>query len=679
MDCLSGARCLALAGVLLSAVVWARPQRPRSYQAHVTGDRTLQAASDRAVDARLLQLTSRRSGDDLLRHVPGLLLSRHGAEGKGVQIFLRGFDAAHGADVEVLCQGIPLNELSHVHGQGYLDLGFVIPEVVRTLQVRKGASELAQGPFATAGSVRLELGVPAPRRGGRLSYEVGSTLRHRILLLQAPPTEPEEVFAAAEALRDQGYGPNRHSERVSLLAQGRPWTGGPSARLTALVSAYGARFGGPAPLPLADYTSGRAGFYDTYSRNTGGTSARVLASLRLVAHGPAGELEATGYALWRRLVLRENFTGYLLYPERGDRRLQFHQAEGGGMRVGYERRLGVGLWLQAGASAHLEQMGQYEDQVDEQDRAWQRNRDLTGLQLHVAAHGGLLWQPLPWLRLVGGARLDLLHLSVLERVGAGRRAADRFVHLAPRLRTLVSLPRGVQLVAAYGRGLRPPEARSLLGSGVIETAELGEYQGRAAEMATADSVEAGLRVRLPVPVVLSAAGFVTVLEREVLFDHVAAVNVALSGTRRLGGELAVEAEPWPWLQLRLDATAVDARFADSGNPVPGAPRLLATLVGVLEHPVGVHAGLRLLGLAPRPLRHGATAGGAILVDLLLGYRWRQLQADLIVDNLLHLAYREGEFQYPSAFDRAGPRSTLPALHFSPAPPLMARGQLTLWL
>ena len=80
-------------------------------------------ASQRVIDARELSVAPRRrSADTMLRMVPGVLLSQHGAEGKGQQLFLRGFDAAHGTDVEVLVAGIPVNELSNIHGQGWFTL-----------------------------------------------------------------------------------------------------------------------------------------------------------------------------------------------------------------------------------------------------------------------------------------------------------------------------------------------------------------------------------------------------------------------------------------------------------------------------------------------------------------------------------------------------------------------------
>lgn len=657
----------------------------------VTGQAPPATASERRIDARAIAAVPRRSGDDLLRLVPGVLISRHGAEGKASQIFLRGFDAIHGADVEVLCAGLPINELSNVHGQGYLDLGFLLPETVREILVQKGPFAPEQGNFATAGSLRVQLGVPAAARGLRASYEIGSTTRHRLLLLYAPRSLPEETFIAAEAMSDQGYGQNRAAGRLGLSAQARLLRrGGTSARATLLMHA--GRFGEPAPVPLSDLQDGRVGFFDTYARDTSGTSHRALAALSGDYRDGARTAEATLYAGWRRLSLFENFTGYLLDPQHGDTRHQFQTALTLGLRLSYQHRLPRGLSLQGGVTLQGESVSQYEDLVDEQRRPVRRARDLQIGQLALGAHLALAGRPLPWLRFSAGARLDLFHFGVGDRLAQAQAGLDLGLPqegqglssaVSPRLSLSAPLPRRVTIFAAYGRGVRAPEARSVLEAGrVIESRELSEYGGRAAELTVADAVEAGLRAAWPrhgAPVLeVSAAGFATFVEREVLFDHVAAVSVALGSTRRLGAEASVLYTPRPWLQLQGDVTYVDARFTDSGGPVPGVPRLLGTVGGSLVHPRGLRAGVRLFWLLPRPLRYGATAGGAVVLDVSAGYRWRSLQVDLTLDNALNYQWREGEFHYASWFDRSRPRSEIPNIHYAAGPPLTLRAGLTAW-
>ena len=160
------------------------------------------SVSARRIDATEIAAVPIRTAEDALRLAPGLVMVQHGAEGKGQQYFLRGFDAVHGIDFEVSADGIPLNEWSNVHAQGYLDLGLLIPELVTAVEVLPGSFDLGQGPFAMAGSARFELGVPTDARGLRGSLSFGSTLRERM------KTHPElrkwfRFLSAADLIPEQ--------------------------------------------------------------------------------------------------------------------------------------------------------------------------------------------------------------------------------------------------------------------------------------------------------------------------------------------------------------------------------------------------------------------------------------------------------------------------------------------
>ncbi len=80
-----------------------------------------------AVDIRLRPVNT---SQDVLRIVPGLFIAQHAGGGKAEQIFLRGFDIDHGTDIAITVDGMPVNMVSHAHGQGYADLHFLIPETV---------------------------------------------------------------------------------------------------------------------------------------------------------------------------------------------------------------------------------------------------------------------------------------------------------------------------------------------------------------------------------------------------------------------------------------------------------------------------------------------------------------------------------------------------------------------
>ncbi len=106
-----------------------------------------------ALDIRTRPITTTQ---DVLRIVPGLFIAQHAGGGKAEQIFLRGFDIDHGTDINLSVDGIPVNMVSHAHGQGYADLHFVIPELIDNVEFKKGPYYADAGNFTTAGLVRFK-------------------------------------------------------------------------------------------------------------------------------------------------------------------------------------------------------------------------------------------------------------------------------------------------------------------------------------------------------------------------------------------------------------------------------------------------------------------------------------------------------------------------------------------
>lgn len=664
----------------------APPGKPRlrgplpRYATVVSAKRPPVLASQRVIEAAEISVAPRRrSADDLLRLVPGVLLSQHGAEGKGQQLFLRGFDAAHGADVEVQVAGIPINELSNIHGQGYLDLNFVIPEVVRSISVAKGPFQVNQGNFANAGTIRFELGVDPAARGTRVGYELGSTIRHRGVVVHAPKRLGPQSFTAFEAMRDEGFAPGRRAQRVSSISQVRLVDSPVYGTLDLLGSGYYARFGSPGALAAADVASGRVPFDGVYQGDGGGTSIRSLASLRHQIALGAGRLEQRLYGQFRHLDMLENFTGYLQDPVNGDRRAQVHRFFAAGYQIEYQRPLVESLVLTVGGSWQGDSISQEDRRVDAGHGIVQDNWNLGIGQHQAGARAGLRWRPTRWLHLEGGARADLFAYDVIDYLQDDVRTRKTLGRASPRLLAAFRLGTRVSLFAAYGRGLRAPEGRSVL-AGVTTPSDvvLDRYKGGTPRIVPSDAIELGARFTGTRYLSAGVAAFATWIERELVFDHVSAVNLELNQTRRLGVEIDVALRPVPWLELRQDLTLAQARFVGSGAPVPGAPPLLSASSLTLVHPSGLRAGARLQVVGARPLPHGARSATYALLDLSVGYRRGPLQLDLQVDNATNARWKEGEYHFASWWDRATARSTLPSLHFIGGPPLAVRLATTLY-
>jgi TonB family protein len=174
-------------------------------------------ASDFNLRVGALANIPRQNATELLKLAPGILLTNEGGEGHAEQIFLRGFDAREGQDIEIKVGGDVVNQVGNLHGNGYADLHFIIPELVDGIRVLEGPYDPRQGNFAVAGSAEYELGLA--RRGLYASYEVGSFGTKRALLLWGPPGNDRHTFGGVEVYSTDGFGQNRDARHATALGQ----------------------------------------------------------------------------------------------------------------------------------------------------------------------------------------------------------------------------------------------------------------------------------------------------------------------------------------------------------------------------------------------------------------------------------------------------------------------------
>ena len=82
-------------------------------------------------------------------------MTLHSGEGKANQYLMRGYNLDHGTDLETYVDGMPINQPTHAHGQGYTDLNFMIPELADQITYTKGPYYANVGDFGAVGSVRI--------------------------------------------------------------------------------------------------------------------------------------------------------------------------------------------------------------------------------------------------------------------------------------------------------------------------------------------------------------------------------------------------------------------------------------------------------------------------------------------------------------------------------------------
>ena len=673
------------------------------------------AASDFVLDRDVLNAAPKQSSGDMLMRAPGVYVSRPEGDAVAHEIYLRGFNAAHGQDIEFTVGGVPINQLSHLHGQGYADLNFILPEVVRSIRVTEGVYDPHQGDFAVAGSIDFDLGVE--RRGFQLRSTGGSFGTFRQLALWAPRGQSDDTFAAAAVRRSSGFGMNRGALSGTALGQ-FAFTGPGTLEGKLMVAAHAARAGTAGVLRSDDVEAGRVGFYDRYPDPSAGaqsaSAARGQLALELTRRGDAGG--RTLFAAHAALVdfhSRENFTGYLqrgmVMPDwvgRGDLIEQQNRDLGGGFRLSHR----TGYWrpakwfsaaMELGSSARIHRVRQAQNLLQApSNETWDRRVDAEILATDIGMFADLELRLGKYVQLRGGARADVLHYDIDDKLGnfiapyqvashlVGYRRTATGVAAGPRASVEVTPLPWLRTFVAYGQGYRSPQARQL-------------EEGERAPFTKVHSVEGGVRLapRWRRSLSFTAAGYGTFLAQDLAFDPEEGRLEKIGPTRRSGMVAALQARPWPWLTVAGSVTYVHAILTapppatvEDPNPayvqgqlLPYVPPVVVRvdlgvdkeLVQLGAHPLGLRIGAGFNYLSARPLPYGQSSAPLHLLDASASLRWSWIEVGVEAYNLLARRYAASVYSFVSDWGTAAVPSRLPARHFAAGPPLGVLGTLTL--
>lgn len=651
---------------------------PAPVDVQVEGQAPPRSASEVVRTAENIRTVPRRTGSDALLVVPGVFLTQHSGEGKAHQIFLRGFDAVHGQDVELWAGGAPVNEVSNIHGQGYADLHFVMPEIIAAVRGQPGTFDPRQGDFAVAGTVRYDLGYDEP--GFSAKGTLGTFGVKRLFLAYHPPSMDSATFAAAEVYATDGFGPSRAASRASLAAQVQYDIGPVRARVPA--TATTGRFDSPGVLRLGDVERGRVDRFSTMDPRQGGQSSRTQVVIDLSNREGPDRWSFAPFFVLRNLRLRNDFTGYLVDPVNGDSTQQINDAVTAGATAHYRRT--VPLFSPSDAF----EIGLYarNDWVDQSQRRLSVIDDGTTADLvsarvratDVAAYADAQIRPWRRLTLRGGFRADGLSYSTENQLSdQGQARSAMGFHFGGKGTADLSIVRGLHALLSAGQGFRSPQARSL-------------GDGEKTPFASVDSFEAGLRYK---DRVFDAylAGFYTTLDKDLVFDHVTGRNEAVPSTQRAGFSADVVLRPSRYLLATVSVTYTHASFTGSneryqaGDLLPYVPQLVArtevaftpTLATLWSRPLTAHAGLGTTLLHGRPLPYREIGHDIFTADARLSARLSEIEVICDLTNIFDARYYDGEFVYSSGWDRGKAPSLVPLRHVTVGPPFGAFFSLAL--
>jgi outer membrane receptor protein involved in Fe transport len=308
--------CLALQSQAASAQqTQANPSSP--VEVYVWGEQPTSAATEQTHWQRDLELRPTNTPSDVMRLTPGLIIGQHHGGGKGDQILFRGFDSDHGTDFAVFVDGIPVNMVSHAHGQGYADLHWLIPETIEHVEIYKGPYFPQLGDFATSGAMNI---ITKKRdKDSTLTLSGGSYNTQRYVGIFAPPDGTIlRPYIAGEIYMNDGpfKNPNDYIRYNILSKSGLLQTA--NSNLTFLGSFFKTSWNASGEVPAREVRSKEIGRFGSNDPSEGGKSERQNLSLIYNYTDANQSFNAQTFVSWYQLQLWSNFTLFLNDEVNGD-------------------------------------------------------------------------------------------------------------------------------------------------------------------------------------------------------------------------------------------------------------------------------------------------------------------------------------------------------------------------
>ena len=598
---------------------------------------------------------------ELVEVIPGMIATEHSSGGKANQYFLRGFNLDHGTDFGGFIDGVPINQRSHPHMSGYLDLNLLMADLVERVEFRKGVQYAENGDYTSAGSasfvlydrlpqnyVQLRLDPDEYRLSAAGSWDVGDGT----LLVAASHEGGDGAFdLPAELNKNTVY--VKYSQplgdaklRLGFIGYENDWVASDQIPLRA----------------VEDGTIGRMGFIDP---TNGGTSKRYIASAGL----EWDDASVLAYVQKSQLNLFHNFT-YFIDPVLGDQVEQTEDRFAAGLRAKMEREFdlfGFKAKGRIGADTHF-------DWLDESSlyKTTARVRTSAISQNAVDVMSADVWGDVTvhWtdrLRTTLGLRADYVDGSVETPVVANE-GSDSGVQWSPKLNIAYTLTDDLEVYAGYGYGFH---SNNIIG--VVQTVD--PVAGTPVDSPTLFSEsrggEIGVRWEPDSTFNLSAAVFALDFDSELIYVGDAGISEPSDPTQRHGFEVAAFWNPVDWLAFDASYAYSHSRFKDAPSNLDRVPNTVegVAAAGVTWLPGdGWEGSLRVRYLGPGPLieDNSVRSPSTTLVNAGISKDFGNFEIGLDILNLLDAKDYDMIYFYESQL--AGEAAPVEDIHFHPVHP-----------
>jgi outer membrane receptor protein involved in Fe transport len=545
-----------------------------------------QAASEGTVGGSDLLVRPLLRTAELLEAVPGLIAAQHSGSGKANQYFLRGFNLDHGSDFTTYVDGVQMNLRTHGHGQGYLDLNGLIPEIVEREDFQKGPYRADSGDFAMAGAARMttiesydrpwvsgEVGSYGWRRlaaggtaqGGKLGQGY-LTFVGEAKMYDGPWQEPEHLRHLAGFLK--------YSTPISL------------GTLDLTAHAYHAKWRPTEQIP--ERIIGSPGCPDVFCSpdpSADGETTRFVANAQLRGNGWHGNL----YGQYYNWSMFSNPT--YANPDGSSAQIQqFDRRWITGLTAEKIWEIGPRLELTLGTENRYDDIGRV-GVYHTADRAFVESLGAYSVkEASAVAYGEATWRPIEGLRIIGGLRGDYYHydVSALDSVAAGLgvgKGHDGIV--SPKINAAYKFSDNFEVYADWGRGFHSNDVR-----GAVNVTD------QVPVLVPGTGKEVGARFQAGTFTLTTTYWWLS-LGSELKFVGDSNAVEPSGASKRHGYEIVAFWRPLPWLAIDANYTASHARY-ENGDYIPNAFENAAS-VGVSAVSDKWEGSVRLRHLGPYPL------------------------------------------------------------------------------
>lgn len=617
------------------------------------------------------QLRPVNSAQDLLQLVPGLFIAQHAGGGKAEQIFLRGFDNDHGTDFYIALDGMPVNMVSHAHGQGYADFHFVIPETIDRLAVFKGPYTTQFGDFSTSGT-----GDFSTKNGlehSQIKSETGMfntfrTLGMLNLIPSAGTSGDQQAFVAAEYVFTNSYFDKKQNFNRNNLFGKYYGKISPRSYLQGSVSNFNADWSGSGQIPQRAVDLGIISRYGQIDSFEGGHTSRMNINAILSTYTPGnGLVKNQVYYTKYDFSLYSNFTFFLNDPVRGD---EIHQVDHRSI-VGYNGSFHKEFRLGNKILNSMFGLSTRHDFAKVSLLHTQRREELETLvsgHLHQANTSGYVDLTLnlntKWMLNAGG-RLDVFSFDFDE---TGNSDPNRtLARISPKLNLYYQANAHARYFIKSGIGFHSNDARSVV---------LGQTEN---SLPKAFGYETGMELKLGSRALLQAAIWALHSQSELVYVGDEGVVETSGPTKRTGIDFGLRYQMFSKVFADFDFNYNHGRLVDQPkgqNFIPLAPHVTSTGGIQYKQDRGWNASLRYRILDKRPANedNSTVAKGYTILDAALLYVTKKLEVGITVENLLDAEWNQAQFDTTSRLYNENQEVT--ELHFTPGTPFFLKGGIT---